>query len=67
MANELTNQDLLLAECLIKVAAIEKLLVSKGAFTSDELLVAMQTIAEEVAKVITQQQQTIDEAKSKSS
>ena len=63
MANELTNQDLLLAECLIKVAAIEKLLVSKGAFTSDELLLTMQTIAEEVAKIVSKQQQEVKETK----
>lgn len=42
------EQDLLLAEVIIKLAAIERLLVKSGAITSEDLVSEMKKISEEV-------------------
>jgi hypothetical protein len=46
------QDDLLFAEVIVKVAAIERLLVKAGIFTSDQLTNEMKTISEEVMKFV---------------
>jgi len=49
--NELTN-DVLMADIMLRVTAIEKLLIEKGVFTQTELTAATEEIAKRVAKVV---------------
>jgi hypothetical protein len=46
------QDDLLFAEVIIKVAAIERLLIKAGIFTSDTLSNEMKTISEEVMSFV---------------
>lgn len=42
------EQDLLLAEMIVKVSAMERLLTKAGVFTSDQLTTEMKAISEEI-------------------
>lgn len=46
------EQELLLAEVIVKVTAMERLLVKAGVFTSEQLVTEMQKISEEVMTFI---------------
>ena len=48
---EITN-DVLIADIMLRITAIEKLLIDKGAFTQAELAQATDDIAKRVAKVV---------------
>lgn len=50
--NEMKEQDLILAELITKIAAIEKLLIKANVITSSELTLMMKEISEEVLKHI---------------
>lgn len=53
---ELTT-DVLLADVMLRVTAIEKLLIEKGVFTQDELAKTTEEIAQRVAKVVLEKAQ----------
>lgn len=53
---ELTN-DVLMADVMLRVAAIEKLLIEKGVFTQDDLNKTTEEIAQRVAKVVLEKAQ----------
>jgi TPP-dependent pyruvate/acetoin dehydrogenase alpha subunit len=53
---ELTN-DVLMADVMLRLTAIEKLLIEKGVFTQEELSVATEEIAKRVAKVVLEKAQ----------
>lgn len=53
---ELTN-DVLMADVMLRVTAIEKLLIEKGVFTQAELTAATEEIAKRVAKVVLEKAQ----------
>lgn len=53
---ELTN-DVLMADVMLRVTAIEKLLIEKGVFTQAELTEATEEIAKRVAKVVLEKAQ----------
>lgn len=60
---EITN-DVLMADVMLRITAIEKLLIEKGVFTQEELAATMETIAQRVAKIVlekAQQSKTVDE------
>jgi len=46
------EQELLLAEIIVKVNAIERLLIKSGTFTADQLIGEMKKISEEVLNFI---------------
>jgi hypothetical protein len=46
------NNDVLMADVMLRVTAIEKLLIEKGVFTQEELTAATEEIAKRVAKVV---------------
>ena len=48
----MNEQDLALAELIVRVSAIEKILVKKGYFTSDELTEEMKLLTDNIIKVI---------------
>lgn len=50
---KISEQELALAEVIIRVSAIEKLLVKKGVFTLDELTDEMKEISASLIKIIT--------------
>jgi len=50
---ELTN-DMLIADALLRLKAIENLLVAKGIVSKDELLEEMESVAKQIAKSILQ-------------
>lgn len=54
---EVTN-DVLIADVMLRVAAIEKLLIEKGTFTQEELAKATDEIAKRVAKVVLEKAQS---------
>jgi hypothetical protein len=45
---KLTQQEYLLAEVVMKVAALERLLIKAGVITSDDLFAEMKTVSDEV-------------------
>lgn len=47
------EQDLLLAEIIVKVSAIERLLTKHGIFTADDLTNEMSTISKEIMAFLT--------------
>ncbi len=47
---ESLSQDMLIADALLRLKAIENLLVAKGIFTKDEFYAEMETITRQVAK-----------------
>jgi hypothetical protein len=47
------EQDLVLAELMIKLSAMERLLTKAGVFTSDDLTNEMNTISKEVMAFLT--------------
>ncbi len=53
---ELTN-DVLMADVMLRVTAIEKLLIEKGVFTQEELTKTTEEIAQRVAKVVLEKAQ----------
>jgi TPP-dependent pyruvate/acetoin dehydrogenase alpha subunit len=53
---ELTN-DILMADVMLRVTAIEKLLIEKGIFTQTELTATTEEIAKRVAKVVLEKAQ----------
>lgn len=53
---ELTN-DVLVADIMLRLTAIEKLLIEKGVFTTEELSTATEEIAKRVAKVVLEKAQ----------
>jgi TPP-dependent pyruvate/acetoin dehydrogenase alpha subunit len=60
---ELTN-DVLMADVMLRVTAIEKLLIEKGIFTQEELTKTTEEIAQRIAKVVLEKAQaskSIDE------
>lgn len=50
--NMTKEQDLLLAEMVIKVLAMERLLTKMGVFTSDQLTAEMKTVSEDAIKYL---------------
>ena len=54
--NELTT-DILLADIMLRVTAMEKLLIEKQVFTQEELTKATEEIAQRVAKVVLEKAQ----------
>jgi predicted protein tyrosine phosphatase len=48
---EITN-DILMADVMLRITALEKLLIEKGLFTQEELTVATEDIAKRVAQVV---------------
>ena len=60
---ELSN-DVLMADVMLRITAMEKLLIEKGVFTQEELSAATEEIAKRVAKVVLEKAQatkSIDE------
>lgn len=53
---ELTN-DVLMADVMLRVTAIEKLLIEKGVFTQEELSASTEEIAKRVAKIVLEKAQ----------
>lgn len=53
---ELTN-DVLMADIMLRITAVEKLLIEKGIFTQAELSEATEEIAKRVAKVVLEKAQ----------
>jgi len=53
---ELTN-DIMMADVMLRITAIEKLLIEKGVFTQDELTASTEEIAKRVAKVVLEKAQ----------
>lgn len=53
---ELTN-DVLMADIMLRVTAMEKLLIEKGVFTQEELTSTTEEIAKRVAKVVLEKAQ----------
>lgn len=53
---ELTS-DIMMADIMLRVTAIEKLLIEKGIFTQDELNSTTEEIAKRVAKVVLEKAQ----------
>lgn len=53
---ELTN-DVLVADIMLRLTAIEKLLIEKGVLTTEELAAATEEIAKRVAKVVLEKAQ----------
>lgn len=53
---EITN-DVLMADVMLRVTAMEKLLIEKGIFTQEELSATTKEIAERVAKVVLEKAQ----------
>lgn len=53
---ELTN-DVLMADVMLRITAIEKLLIEKGVFTQEELSTTTEEIAKRVAKVVLEKAQ----------
>lgn len=53
---ELTS-DIMMADIMLRVTAIEKLLIEKGVFTQDELNSTTEEIAKRVAKVVLEKAQ----------
>lgn len=54
---EITN-DVLIADTMLRVAAVEKLLIEKGVITQEELSVATEEIAKRVAKIVLEKAQS---------
>ena len=54
---ELTN-DILMADVMLRITAMEKLLIEKGVFTQEELSAATEEIAKRVAKVVLEKAQS---------
>jgi hypothetical protein len=54
---EITN-DILMADVMLRVTAIEKLLIEKGIFTQLELTQSTEDIAKRVAKVVLEKAQS---------
>lgn len=54
---EITN-DILMADVMLRVTAIEKLLIEKGVFTQEELSKSTEEIAKRVAKVVLEKAQS---------
>lgn len=54
---EITN-DVLMADIMLRVTAIEKLLIEKGVFTQEELANSTDEIAKRVAKVVLEKAQS---------
>lgn len=62
MADQKTDKtqlttEVLLADAMLRIAAIEKLLIEKAVFTQDELTQATEEIAQRVAKVVMEKAQ----------
>jgi hypothetical protein len=55
-AEELTN-DVLIADALLQLKAMQDLLITKGVFTQEEFVVAMEAISRKIAKSILQKAQ----------
>ena len=58
------NVDVMLADAMLRITAIEKLLISKGVFTQEELVACTEDIAKRIAKGILEKMQgsnTIEE------
>ena len=53
---EITN-DVLMADVMLRITAVEKLLIEKGVFTQAELTEATEEIAKRVAKVVLEKAQ----------
>ena len=54
---EITN-DVLMADVMLRVTAIEKLLIEKGVFTQEELVASTEESAKRVAKVVLEKAQS---------
>jgi len=50
--NELSEQDVLLAETIMKMAAIERLLIKSKILIADDITAEMKLISEEVMKAL---------------
>lgn len=50
-ANDLTN-EMLMTDALLRIKAMESILISKGVFTSEELSEEINAIAQQIAKSI---------------
>lgn len=53
---DITN-DVLIADIMLRIAAIEKIIIEKGVCTQDELTAATEEIAKRVAKVVLEKAQ----------
>ena len=49
---QLSNTDILLTETVLKIASLEKVLVSKGIITSLELTAEMKKLSEEIVETM---------------
>jgi hypothetical protein len=49
---KIQEQDLLLAEVIIKLSALERLLVKSGIIVSDDLISEMKKISEEIVGIV---------------
>lgn len=54
---ELSN-DVFIADIMLRISAIEKLLIEKGVFTQEELNATTEEIAKRVAKVVLEKAQS---------
>lgn len=54
---ELTN-DVLIADIMLRITAMEKLLIEKGVFTQAELAASTDEIAKRIAKVVLEKAQS---------
>jgi hypothetical protein len=54
---EITS-DILMADAMLRITALEKLLLEKGLFTQEELTVATEEIAKRVAQVVLEKAQS---------
>jgi hypothetical protein len=52
------SKDIMIADIMLRVTAIEKLLIEKGIFTKEEIFVTSEEIAKKVAKVVLDKAQT---------
>lgn len=52
------NMDVMLADVMLRLTAMEKLLISKGIFTQDELVACTEDIAKKIAKGILEKMQS---------
>jgi hypothetical protein len=51
------TNDILMADVMLRVTAMEKLLIEKGVFTQEELTATTEEIAKRVAKVVLEKAQ----------
>ena len=50
--NQKVTQDILMADAMLRLSTLEKILIDKGIITQQEVIDAATTIAEKIAKII---------------